>query len=321
LQGRLPIFGLTGTPLFDMSNRVIEMASLMGNCYVTGQATFWRRLERISKQHNFLMHFLDPIRTRMEREQVQNSCVDWVAMACFRNRSDELQQAGIKCETRFVRKNMSEKSGQAYLKGMVSVKDKNFGIGVDAFDAAQGRNVQPLLNVNAALSERGEALMEIIDSIHAVDPTEKIIIFADEGSRGGDAVVEFFEGAGRSDKFVHIKNDDSGEERGQKLSWFKRKDTTEEEKKRPRCLLLQFDHASGLNLQICCNVVLMTPRYSGTGGERAKRAIKQSHASAAGIKITVTGTFCRRANRRANERAKRVRIINAARQFAPLGSL
>jgi len=32
------------------------------------------------------------------------------------------------------------------------------------------------------------------------------------------------------------------------------------------------------------------------GGERAKRAIYQSRASAAGIKINVTGTFCRRAN-------------------------
>lgn len=38
---RKAIFGLTGTPLLDSSNRVIELANLMGNSYVIGLSSHW----------------------------------------------------------------------------------------------------------------------------------------------------------------------------------------------------------------------------------------------------------------------------------------
>lgn len=43
---RKAIFGLTGTPLLDSSSRVIELANLMGNTYIIGLASHWRKLER-----------------------------------------------------------------------------------------------------------------------------------------------------------------------------------------------------------------------------------------------------------------------------------
>ena len=45
---RTAIYGLTGTPLLDSSNRVIELANLMGNAYVLGLSSHWRRLEKES---------------------------------------------------------------------------------------------------------------------------------------------------------------------------------------------------------------------------------------------------------------------------------
>jgi hypothetical protein len=45
---RTSIYGLTGTPLLDSSSRVIELANLMGNAYVLGLSSHWRRLEKES---------------------------------------------------------------------------------------------------------------------------------------------------------------------------------------------------------------------------------------------------------------------------------
>jgi len=95
-------------------------------------------------------------------------------------------------------------------------------------------------------------------------PTEKIVIFADEGSRAGEATCGFLDAHNIS--FVFLEESESMESRNEKISWFRNIDVTEEEKARPRVLLLQFDHAAGLNLQISSNVILMTPRYAGSGG-------------------------------------------------------
>lgn len=57
---RRAIFGLTGTPLLDSSNRVIELANLMGGSYIVGLSTHWRKLERESSRNSFLHNYLEP---------------------------------------------------------------------------------------------------------------------------------------------------------------------------------------------------------------------------------------------------------------------
>ena len=61
--------------------------------------------------------------------------------------------------------------------------------------------------------------------------------------------------------------DDSVELKNQKLAWYQYADVTEEDKKRPRVLVLHFAHAAGLNLQAeCNNLILFAPLYVGDGG-------------------------------------------------------
>jgi len=55
--------------------------------------------------------------------------------------------------------------------------------------------------------------------------------------------------------------------RNQKISWYQYGDVTEEDKKRPRILVLHFEHAAGLNLQAeCYNLIFFSPLYIGSGG-------------------------------------------------------
>ena len=57
------------------------------------------------------------------------------------------------------------------------------------------------------------------------------------------------------------------EVRNQKISWYQHGDVTEEDKKRPRILVLHFEHAAGLNLQSeCYNLIFYCPLYIGSGG-------------------------------------------------------
>ena len=50
-------------------------------------------------------------------------------------------------------------------------------------------------------------------------------------------------------------------------AWYQYADATEEDKQRPRVLVLHFEHAAGLNLQAeCNNMILFSPLYVGVGG-------------------------------------------------------
>lgn len=60
---------------------------------------------------------------------------------------------------------------------------------------------------------------------------------------------------------------DTVQEKNKKLGWYQYADVTEEDKNRPRVLVLHFEHAAGLNLQAeCNNLILFTPLYGGEGG-------------------------------------------------------
>ena len=78
------IFGLTGTPLLDSPNRVTELASLMGNVYVLGLNSHWRKLERESCRDIFLHYLLEPPQSREVRRMLYQKCQEYIETACCR---------------------------------------------------------------------------------------------------------------------------------------------------------------------------------------------------------------------------------------------
>ena len=93
----------------------------------------------------------------------------------------------------------------------------------------------------------------------------KIIVFTDGRIGAGEAAREFLmeeEGLG----CTGLDADDSVQVKNKKLAWYQYADVTEEDKVRPRVLVLHFAHAAGLNLQAeCNNMILYTPLYVGIG--------------------------------------------------------
>ena len=97
---RKSIFGLTGTPLLDSPNRVIELASLIGSTYVLGLSSHWRKLERESSRDIFLHYFLEPKQSREIRRNLYEKCQDFVTTACCRNKvGDEMNGIELNQET------------------------------------------------------------------------------------------------------------------------------------------------------------------------------------------------------------------------------
>ena len=72
---RRAIFGLTATPLLDSTNRVIELANLVGNAYVIGLSHHWRNLEKESGRDIFLGNLLEPKQSREIRKHVYGKTV------------------------------------------------------------------------------------------------------------------------------------------------------------------------------------------------------------------------------------------------------
>ena len=111
---RKAIFGLTGTPLLDSSNRVIELANLMGGTYVIGLSSHWRKLERESCRDIFLHNYLEPRQSREVRKNINIKCQDFLDTCCTRNKADE-EMEGIDFEDHRGVVRMSEDEKQDYL--------------------------------------------------------------------------------------------------------------------------------------------------------------------------------------------------------------
>ena len=134
---RTAIFGLTATPLLDSTNRVIgklhisstcvqlealsnvlitiytELANLMGNAYVIGLSSHWRRLERESGRDIFLSNFLEPKQSREMRKNIYAKCQDYLDQACCKNKNEE-DMEGIELVEDVAAIRMSEEEGQLY---------------------------------------------------------------------------------------------------------------------------------------------------------------------------------------------------------------
>ena len=265
---RKAIFGLTGTPLLDSSNRVIELANLMGGTYVVGLSSHWRKLERESCRNIFLHNYLEPKQSREVRKNIYSKCQEYVSVACCRNKTGE-EMDGVelvhhKCVVR-----MSKEEGSLYLKSQAGISSANqsYSIKPEDFDVSAGHDISKFLRQNAKLECRGNELVRIVKGILARkgDEHTKILVFADGRIGAGIAARHYLEGCGLGCTYLDV--DDSVETKNKKIAWYQRGDATAEDRKRPRVLVLHFEHAAGLNLQTeCHDLVLFTPLYVGEGG-------------------------------------------------------
>lgn len=145
------------------------------------------------------------------------------------------------------------------------LKDRSYSIQPADFDVTAGHDITKFLRQNARMGCRGRALINICKEILSKDTT-KIIVFADGAIGGGVAAREFLcaeEGLG----CTWLDSTDSVQEKNKKIAWYQTADVTEEDRRRARVLVLNFEHAAGLNLQTeSNNLILFTPLYVGEGG-------------------------------------------------------
>ena len=233
---RTSIYGLTGTPLLDSSNRVIELANLMGNAYVLGLSSHWRRLEKESTRDIFLENYLEPKLGRQVRKAAFDKCQDYLDVACCRNKvgADEMNGSELVTHHRTIKVSEDEKT--LYISSMkgIPAKKRSLGIGLEDFEDC---SIATFLKQNASLKSRGEELVRICKEILAKDAKTKIIVFTDGSIDAGIAACSFL----RAEKGLgctSLSHDDSNEVNNEKISRYQNGDATEEDKARPRILVL-----------------------------------------------------------------------------------
>jgi len=259
LRATLAHWGLTGTPMLETYARITEMANLMGGTYLTGAENHWRREERESGRDMFL-NLQQSKRSRDYRCAVQDAAHKYVQVACQRNRGEKLNVKLNRCEARV---NMSSDDGDLFLAAVKKATEGtaetfSFSLG----DVPDLEKTRPILEVTARSGARSNKLLETIRATHESDPTAKIIVFADVEYGGHPAACKSLKDAG--EPFVSIDEGEAVELQNERISWFRHQDVTEEERARPRILVLSFEQAAGHNLQTACNnVIMFEPRYSG----------------------------------------------------------
>ena len=256
LVAKTAVWGLTGTPLLETEARVTELANLMGGTYLTGSAHHWRKEERESGRDIFLNQQEQGSLSREYRCAIQESCHAYVREACQRNRGEALV---VKLERKTKEVNMSASDGKKFLSAIKETNLESFSITPDQLGDKVGNG----LAVTASSEARHSALFEIIDSIQADEPHTKIIVFANTAYGGYASALSALKASGR--EFSHVDENHSVLEQNEIISWFRHADATEEDRARPRILLLSFSQAAGHNLQEAChNVIMYDPMYSGS---------------------------------------------------------
>jgi len=260
---------LTGTPLLDNCDRVIELANLIGGTYVIGLSSHWRRLERESMRDIFLQHYLDPKQSREVRRHIYSYCQKYLDTACCRNKTGDEMESIVLTEHRTVVQ-MNDEECKLYLDSMsgIPARDRSLAIKPADFDVTSGHDISKFLRQNSKLACRGKALVEICRTILNQKGNErtKIIVFAD-GRIGAGAAARDFLCAEADLGCTWLDVGDNVEEKNKKISWYQNADVTAEDRARPRVLVLNFEHAAGLNLQTeSNNLILFSPLYVGEGG-------------------------------------------------------
>jgi hypothetical protein len=172
----------------------------------------------------------------------------------------------FRSETQII--NMTEQDSALYLQSQsgIPIDKRSFAISPEDFDVSAGHDITKMLCQNSSLACRKRTLVELCRGILEKDKTTKIIVFTDGRIGGGVAARDALcseDGPG----CTWLDEADSIEEKNRKIAWYQHGDATEEDRARPRVLVLHFEHAAGLNLQTeCSNLVLFTPLYVGDGG-------------------------------------------------------
>jgi len=257
LMAKTAFWGLTGTPLLATESRVTELANLMGGTYLMGSAHHWRKEERESGRDIFLNQQEEGSKSREYRCAIHESCHAYVREACQRNRGEKLL---VKLERKKLFVNMTSAEGDNFLS---DIKDPESNLESFSITPEQlGDKVGNGLSVTASSTARHSALFNIIDSIQAEDASTKIIIFA--SAFGYQSALSALQSR-KEVKFSHVDDSDSVLEQNEIISHFRHIDVNDEERARPRILLLSFSQAAGHNLQEAChNVIMYDPMYSGS---------------------------------------------------------
>lgn len=250
------VWGLTGTPLLETEARVTELANLMGGTYLTGAANHWRKEERESGRDLFLNQ-QEAFKSREYRRAVQEACHSYVKEACQRNRGEKLN---VTLTREFICVNMSAGEGEK-LKTILNqaFQSETFSVSADSL----GEHTGKVLSITASSKARHGGLLQKIGQIEEAEPGTKIIVFANSSYGGYESALEALK---TSDKrYCNVSDHHTVQQQNEIISWFRHQDATEEERARPRILLLSFEQAAGHNLQEACHhVIIFEPMYSGT---------------------------------------------------------
>ena len=247
---------------------MIELSNLIGCTHIIGLASHWRKLERESRRDIFLQHFLEPKQSREIRKAIYSKCQEYLEVACCRN-TTEKELEGITKRERIAQVKMTFEEKELYIKSQHGIDKNKRGLAVrpENFDPSAGHDVSQFVRENAYLPSRGRVLVETCRTILSKDPTTKIVVFTDGriGIDAGKAARQFLEESDLGCTWLDPK--EGVESQNNKIAFYQRADVTEEDRKRPRVLLLHFEHAAGLNLQKeCYNLILFNPLYVGDGG-------------------------------------------------------
>lgn len=216
---RKSIFGLTGTPLLDSTSRVIELANLMGNTYVIGLSSHWRKLERESCRDIFLHNYLEPKQGREMRKNIYAKCENYLHVACCRNKSGE-EMAGIKLVQHVRPVSMTDEEKVLYKNSQHGIDEEHRGFGIkpDHFDVSHGHDISIFLRQNAKFETRGRELIKICNEILQEDKQTKIVVFTDGRIGAGEVARNFLcqkQGLG----CTWLDADDSVENKNKKIFW------------------------------------------------------------------------------------------------------
>lgn len=228
---------------------------MTGGTYLTGGSHHWRKEESESGRDLFL-NSQSFFHSREYRCAIHNACHQYVRDACQRNRGETLH---VQRKQNIVCVSMSQSEGAIFLKAMEDLQLNSFTVQ----PAQLGEKVGDTLALTASSKARQSALCETIDGILQAEPHTKIVVFANSSFGGYQSAKSALAASGKA--FSHVSEASTVAEQNETISWFRHVDVTEEEKQRPRILLLSFEQAAGHNLQEAChNVILYEPYYSGS---------------------------------------------------------
>mgnify|MGYP005855426013 CR=1 FL=1 len=110
-------------------------------------------------------------------------------------------------------------------------------------------------------------MVDTCRNILSKDETAKIVVFTDGSIGSGRHARKYLEASELGCSCLETGESADVKKDNETIFFYQRPDVTEEDKTRPRILVLHYAHAAGLTLQSeCYNLILYTPLYVGDRG-------------------------------------------------------